>query len=129
MNNDIFDCVVLVIDVSYFYDLVYFCIYEVVVVWIVKNNFVLLVMFKVFFEDDEGFKEFGGFVYFVCFVGVVILVYVVKDYVQMIYDMVIWCELIGLGQLIFICVIKMDVIEEFKEQIVQVEQVFYKFFE
>jgi replicative DNA helicase len=125
-NNDIFDRVASVIDASHFYDPVHSRIYEVAAARIAKNNLASPVTLKAFLEDDEGLKELGGPAYLARLAGAAISAYAAKDYAQMIYDMAIRRELIGLGQQISSRATKMDVTEEPKEQIVQAEQQLYK---
>ncbi|MEJ5216950.1 replicative DNA helicase [Cognatishimia sp. D5M38] len=125
-NNDIFDRVASVIDASHFYDPVHSRIYEVAAARIAKNNLASPVTLKAFLEDDEGLKELGGPAYLARLAGAAISAYAAKDYAQMIYDMAIRRELIGLGQSISTRATKMDVTEEPKEQIVQAEQALYK---
>jgi replicative DNA helicase len=125
-NNDIYDRVASVINSSHFYDPVHARIYEVAAARIAKNNLASPVTLKAFLEDDEGLKELGGPAYLVRLAGAAISAYAAKDYAQMIYDMAIRRELIGLGQTISQRATKMDVTEEPKEQIVQAEQALYK---
>ena len=125
-NNDIFDRVASVIDASHFYDPVHSRIYEVAAARIAKNNLASPVTLKAFLEDDEGLKELGGPAYLARLAGAAISAYAAKDYAQMIYDMAIRRELIGLGHQISSRATKMDVSEEPKEQIVQAEQQLYK---
>lgn len=126
MNNEVYDYVLCVIQGKYFYDFVYCCIYEICVECIVKNVLVSLVMIKVYMENDVGLKELGGLVYLVCLVGVVILFYVVCDYVQMICEFVMCCELIQFGQDILLWVQMVIVSDSVEDQIKEVEQMFYK---
>lgn len=125
-NNDIFDRVASVINSSHFYDPVHARIYEVAAARIAKNNLASPVTLKAFLEDDEGLKELGGPAYLARLAGAAISAYAAKDYAQMIYDMAIRRELIGLGQTIADRATKMDVTEEPREQIVQAEQALYK---
>ncbi|MGR3838482.1 MAG: replicative DNA helicase [Cognatishimia sp.] len=125
-NNDIFDRVASIIDASHFYDPVHARIYEVAAARIAKNNLASPVTLKAFLEDDAGLQELGGPAYLARLAGAAISAYAVKDYAQMIYDMAIRRELIGLGQDISTRATKMDVAEEPREQIVQAEQALYK---
>ncbi|MDO6727351.1 MAG: replicative DNA helicase [Cognatishimia sp.] len=125
-NNDIFDRVASVINSSHFYDPVHARIYEVAAARIAKNNLASPVTLKAFLEDDDGLKELGGPAYLARLAGAAISAYAAKDYAQMIYDMAIRRELIGLGQTIADRATKMDVTEEPREQIVQAEQALYK---
>ncbi|MGH1465657.1 MAG: replicative DNA helicase [Cognatishimia sp.] len=125
-NNDIFDRVASVITSEHFYDPVHARIYEVAASRIAKNNLASPVTLKAFLEDDDGLKELGGPAYLARLAGAAISAYAAKDYAQMIYDMAIRRELIGLGQTIASRATKMDVTEEPREQIVQAEQALYK---
>lgn len=125
-NNEIFDRVASVINSSHFYDPVHARIYEVAAARIAKNNLASPVTLKAFLEDDDGLKELGGPAYLARLAGAAISAYAAKDYAQMIYDMAIRRELIGLGQTIADRATKMDVTEEPREQIVQAEQALYK---
>ncbi|MFY0595950.1 MAG: replicative DNA helicase [Cognatishimia sp.] len=125
-NNDIFDRVASVINSSHFYDPVHARIYEVAHARIAKNNLASPVTLKAFLEDDEGLKELGGPAYLARLAASAISAYAAKDYAQMIYDMAIRRELIGLGNEISSRAQTMDVAEEPREQIVQAEQALYK---
>jgi len=125
-NNDIYDRVASVINSSHFYDPVHARIYEVAAARIAKNNLASPVTLKAFLEDDEGLKELGGPAYLARLAASAISAYAAKDYAQMIYDMAIRRELIGLGHEITSRAQTMDVTEEPREQIVQAEQALYK---
>ncbi|UZD92588.1 replicative DNA helicase [Cognatishimia activa] len=125
-NNDIYDRVASVINSSHFYDPVHARIYEVAAARIAKNNLASPVTLKAFLEDDEGLKELGGPAYLARLAASAISAYAAKDYAQMIYDMAIRRELIGLGHEISSRAQTMDVAEEPREQIVQAEQALYK---
>lgn len=125
-NNDIYDRVASVITSSHFYDPVHARIYEVAAARIAKNNLASPVTLKAFLEDDEGLKELGGPAYLARLAASAISAYAAKDYAQMIYDMAIRRELIGLGHEISSRAQTMEVSEEPREQIVQAEQALYK---
>lgn len=125
-NNDIYDRVASVITSSHFYDPVHARIYEVAAARIAKNNLASPVTLKAFLEDDEGLKELGGPAYLARLAASAISAYAAKDYAQMIYDMAIRRELIGLGHEISSRAQTMEVTEEPREQIVQAEQALYK---
>ncbi|SFL90722.1 replicative DNA helicase [Shimia aestuarii] len=125
-NNDIFDRVASIIDSSHFYDPVHARIYEVAAARIAKNNLASPVTLKAFLEDDEGLKELGGPAYLARLAGAAISAFAARDYAQMIYDMAIRRELIGLGNNIATKAKKVDVQLEPKEQIVEAEQALYK---
>ncbi len=125
-NNDIFDRVASVITAEHFYDPVHARIYEVAAARIAKNNLASPVTLKAFLEDDEGLKELGGPAYLARLAGAAISAFAARDYAQMIYDMAIRRELIGLGDNISTKARKADVKLEPKEQIVEAEQALYK---
>ncbi len=77
-------------------------------------------------EDDEGLKELGGPAYLARLAGAAISAFAVRDYAQMIYDLAIRRELIGLGREISEKAARVDVSSEPKEQIVEAEQQLYK---
>ncbi|MGR3712148.1 MAG: replicative DNA helicase [Shimia sp.] len=125
-NNDIFDRVASIITAEHFYDPVHARIYEVAAARIAKNNLASPVTLKAFLEDDEGLKELGGPAYLARLAGAAISAFAARDYAQMIYDMAIRRELIGLGSDISTRAKKVDVKVEPREQIVEAEQALYK---
>ncbi len=125
-NNDIFDRVASIIKSEHFYDPVHARIYEVAAARIAKNNLASPVTLKAFLEDDEGLKELGGPAYLARLAGAAISAFAARDYAQMIYDMAIRRELIGLGNNIATKAKKADVQLEPKEQIVEAEQALYQ---
>ncbi|SEP00989.1 replicative DNA helicase [Salinihabitans flavidus] len=125
-NNDIYDRVAAIIQAQHFYDPVHAHIYEVAAARIAKNNLASPVTLKAFLEDDPGLKELGGPSYLARLAGSAISAYAARDYAQMIYDMAIRRELIGLGHNIASKAAKVDVESEPREQIVEAEQALYK---
>ena len=125
-NNDIFDRVASVITADHFYDPVHARIYEIAAARIAKNALASPVTLKAFLEDDEGLKELGGPAYLARLAGAAISSFAARDYAQMIYDMAIRRELIGLGDNISTSARKADIKLEPREQIVQAEQALYK---
>ncbi|SEQ41147.1 replicative DNA helicase [Thalassovita taeanensis] len=125
-NNDIYDRVAAIITSAHFYEPVHARIYEVAAARIAKNNLASPVTLKAFLEDDEGLKELGGPAYLARLAGAAISAYAARDYAQMIYDMAIRRELIGLGNNISSKAAKVDVASEPREQIVEAEQALYK---
>ena len=125
-NNDIYDRVASIINSSHFYDPVHARIYEVAAARIAKNNLATPVTLKAFLEDDDGLKELGGPAYLARLAGAAISAFAARDYAQMIYDMAIRRELIGLGNNIATKAQKVDVASEPKEQIVEAEQALYQ---
>ncbi|WP_372884785.1 replicative DNA helicase [Shimia sp.] len=125
-NNDIYDRVAAIIRPEHFYDPVHARIFEVAAARIARNNLASPVTLKAFLEDDEGLKELGGPAYLARLAGAAISAFAARDYAQMIYDMAIRRELIGLGHNIASKAQKADVALEPKEQIVEAEQALYK---
>ncbi len=125
-NNDVYDRVASIINVGHFYDPVHARIYEVAAARISKNQLASPVTLKAFMEDDEGLKELGGPSYLAKLASASISAFAVRDYAQMIYDLAIRRELIGLGQSISEKARRVDVASEPKEQIVEAEQSLYK---
>ncbi|MFZ7089768.1 replicative DNA helicase [Primorskyibacter sp. 2E233] len=125
-NNDIYDRVASIINSKHFYDPVHSRIYEVAAARIAKNNLASPVTLKAFMEDDEGLKELGGPAYLARLAASAVSSFAVRDYAQMIYDLAIRRDLIGLGREISEKAAKVDVSSEPREQIVEAEQKLYK---
>ncbi len=125
-NNDVYDKVASIIGAQHFYDPVHARIYEIAAARIAKNALASPVTLKAFMEDDEGLKELGGPAYLVRLAGAAISAFAVRDYAQMIYDLAIRRELIGLGRDISDKAARVDVASEPREQIVEAEQQLYK---
>lgn len=124
-NNDIFDRVASIITEQHFFDPVHGRIFEVASARIAKNALASPVTLKAFLEDDAGLKELGGAAYLVRLAGSAVSSFAARDYAQMIYDMAIRRELIGLGQDISSKARRVDVDSEPKAQIVEAEQALY----
>ncbi|MFT7593265.1 MAG: replicative DNA helicase [Paracoccaceae bacterium] len=125
-NNDIYDRVASIIGPQHFYDPVHARIYEIAATRIAKNALASPVTLKAFMEDDEGLKELGGPAYLARLAGAAISAFAVRDYAQMIYDLAIRRELIGLGRDISDKAARVDVTSEPREQIVEAEQQLYR---
>ncbi|NRB20109.1 MAG: replicative DNA helicase [Rhodobacteraceae bacterium] len=125
-NNDVFDRIASIISAEHFYDPVHARIYEIAAARISKNTLASPVTLKAFMEEDEGLKELGGPAYLAKLAGASISAFAVRDYAQMIYDLAIRRELIGLGQDIADKARRVDVESEPREQIVEAEQSLYK---
>ncbi|MCA0921008.1 replicative DNA helicase [Pseudooceanicola nanhaiensis] len=125
-NNDVYDKVAQVIGPKHFYDPLHARIFEIAAARIAKNNLASPVTLKAFLEDDEGLKEVGGPAYLVRLAGSAVAAYAVRDYAQMIYDMAIRRQLIGLGRDIEAKATKVEVQNDPRDQIVQAEQALYK---
>ncbi|MEL7105552.1 MAG: replicative DNA helicase [Pseudomonadota bacterium] len=124
-NNDIYDRVASVISSEHFYDPVHARIFDVAATRISKNALASPVTLKAFLEDDEGLKELGGPAYLVRLAGAAISSYAARDYAQMIYDLAIRRELMGLGRDIADKAGRVDVDTGPDEQIVEAEQALY----
>jgi replicative DNA helicase len=125
-NNDVYDRVASIIGAQHFYDPVHARIYEVAAARIAKNNLASPVTLKAFFEGDAGLEELGGPAYLARLAGSAVSSYAVRDYAQMIYDLAIRRELIGLGRDIAAKAAKVDIASEPREQIVEAEQALYQ---
>ncbi|MCL4105282.1 UNVERIFIED_CONTAM: hypothetical protein GTU68_055413 [Idotea baltica] len=125
-NNDIYDRIASIISPQHFYDPVHARIYETAAARIAKNALASPVTLKAFLEEDEGLKELGGPAYLARLAGAAISAFAARDYAQIIYDLAIRRELIGLGRDISAKASKVDVSSEPAEQIVEAEQSLYK---
>jgi replicative DNA helicase len=125
-NNDVYDRIAPIIGAQHFYDPVHARIYEIAAARIAKNALASPVTLKAFMEADEGLKQLGGPAYLARLAGAAISAFAVRDYAQMIYDLAIRRELIGLGRDISDKAARVDIASEPKEQIVEAEQQLYK---
>src|SRR6056297_2875058 len=125
-NNDVYDRVASLIGPQHFYDPVHARIYETAAARIAKGNLASPVTLKTFLEEDEGLKELGGPAYLTRLAGAAISAFAARDYAQMIYDMAIRRELIGLGHEIVGKAVRAEVDAEPRDQIVEAEQKLYK---
>jgi replicative DNA helicase len=124
-NNDVYDRVSSLVKAEHFYDPVHMRIFEIAAARIQKNALASPVTLKAFLEDDEGLRELGGPAYLARLAGAAISAYAARDYAQMIYDLAVRRELIGLGRDISAKAGKVDVASEPKEQIIEAEQRLY----
>jgi replicative DNA helicase len=125
-NNEVYDRISSLVKPEHFHDPVHQRIFERAAARIQKNALATPVTLKPFFEDDEGLKELGGPSYLVRLAGAAISAYAARDYAQMIYDLAVRRELIGLGRDIAAKAAKVEVHSEPKEQIIEAEQRLYK---
>lgn len=125
-NNDIYDRVASIIAPRHFYEPVHARIFEIAAARIAKNNLASPVTLKAFMEGDEGLQELGGAAYLVRLAGAAVSAFAVRDYAQMIYDLAVRRDLIGLGRDISAKAARVDVASEPREQIVEAEQKLYK---
>jgi replicative DNA helicase len=126
INNDIYDRINSIIRAEHFYDPVHQRIFEISVARIQKNALASPVTLKAFLEDDLGLRELGGPAYLARLAGAAISTFAARDYAQMIYDLAIRRELMGLGRDIAAKAAKVDVESEPREQIVEAEQRLYQ---
>jgi len=125
-NNELFDRIAAIVKSEHFYEPVHQRIFDVAATRIHRNALASPVTLKPFLEDDEGLKELGGTAYLARMAGAAISSFAVKDYAQMIYDLAIRRELIGLGRDISAKAAAVDVASEPKDQIVEAEQLLYQ---
>ncbi len=125
-NNDVYDRISSLVKPAHFYDPVHQRIFEIAAARILKNALASPVTLKAFLEDDQGLKELGGPAYLARLAGAAISAYAARDYAQMIYDLAVRRELIGLGRDIAAKAAKVDVASEPKEQITEAEQRLYQ---
>ena len=125
-NNEVYDRISSVVKPDHFFDPVHQRIFERAAARIQKNALASPVTLKPFFEDDQGLKELGGPAYLVRLAGAAISAYAARDYAQMIYDLAVRRELIGLGRDISAKAQKVEVDSEPRDQIIEAEQRLYQ---
>ena len=125
-NNDIYDRIASVVRSDHFFEPVHKRIFEIASARIHKNALASPVTLKGFLEDDEGLKELGGPAYLARLAGAAISAFAARDYAQMIYDLAVRRELIGLGREISAKAAKVEISSEPKDQIVEAEQRLYQ---
>ena len=101
-------------------------IFELAAARIAKNALASPVTLKGFLEDDPGLKELGGAVYLAKLSAAAMSSYAARDYAQMIYDLHIRRELIGLGRDISAQAARQEETREPREQIVEAEAKLYR---
>lgn len=124
-NNDIFDRVSSLVGPEHFHEPVHARIFEIASARISKNALASPVTLKPFLEEDAGLAELGGPAYLARLAGSAISAFAARDYAQMIYDLAIRRELIGLGRDISAKAASVEVASEPKDQIVEAEQALY----
>ena len=124
-NNEVYDRVASIIGSAHFFDPVHGKVFETAEARIRKNAIASPVTLKAFLEEDPGLAELGGPAYLVKLAGASISSFAARDYAQLIYDLAIRRELIGLGRDISDKAASVDVASEPKEQIVEAEQKLY----
>jgi replicative DNA helicase len=125
-NNDLYDRIASVVSAEHFHEPVHQRIFEVAAARIQKNALASPVTLKPFLEEDPGLAELGGPAYLARLAGAAISAFAARDYAQMIYDLAIRRELIGLGTEISAKARDVQVASEPKDQIVEAEQALYK---
>ncbi len=125
-NNDIYDRIANLVKPEHFFDPVHQRIFEVAVAKIQKNALASPVTLKGYLEDDEGLKELGGPAYLARIAGAAISAFAARDYAQMIYELAVRRELIGLGRDISARAQSIEVDNDPKDQIIEAEQRLYQ---
>ena len=97
-SNEIYDRIAAIVKPEHFFDPVHRRIYEVAIARIQKNALASPVTLKPFLQDDPGLGELGGPAYLVRLAGAAISAFAARDYAQMIHDLFVRRELIGLGR-------------------------------
>ena len=125
-NNEVYDRIASLVKPAHFFDPVHQRIFERAAARIQKNALASPVTLKPFFEDDAGLAELGGPPYLARLAGAAISAYAARDYAQMIYDLAVRRELIGLGRDISARAAKVELDSEPRDQIIEAEQRLYQ---
>ncbi|MFO0514108.1 MAG: DnaB-like helicase C-terminal domain-containing protein, partial [Rhodobacterales bacterium] len=125
-NNDVYDRIAALVRAEHFFDPVHARIFEIAAARIQKNTLASPVTLKAFLEDDPGLRELGGPSYLARLAGAAISAFAARDYAQMIYDLAVRRELIGLGRDISARAARVDVESDPREQITEAEQRLYR---
>ncbi|HMO07102.1 MAG TPA: replicative DNA helicase [Paracoccaceae bacterium] len=125
-NNDVYDRIAALVRAEHFFEPTHRRIFEICAARIQKNALASPVTLKAFLEDDAGLKELGGPAYLARLAGAAISAFAARDYAQMIYDLAVRRELIGLGGDIAARAAQVAVEDEPREQITEAEQRLYK---
>ena len=124
-NNDLYDQAANLLTADHFYDPLHARIWSAAGARIQRNALVTPVTLKAFLEDDPGLAAVGGPSYLVSLAGSAIAAYAVRDYAQLIYDLAIRRELIGLGRNIAAKAQDIRVEDTPETQITEAEQSLY----
>jgi len=124
-NNEVYDRVADLIRPEHFFDPVHGRIYEIAAARITRGALASPVTIKTFMEDDEGLKELGGPAYLARLAGSALATFAVRDYAQMIHDLHVRRELMGLGRDITAKAAKVGIEGDARDQIVEAEQALY----
>ncbi|MGR3493207.1 MAG: DnaB-like helicase N-terminal domain-containing protein, partial [Shimia sp.] len=125
-NNDLYDRIASILKAEHFYDPVHARIFETAAARIQRNALASPVTLKAFLEDDPGLAELGGPAYLVRLAGAAVSAFAARDYAQMIYDLAVRRQLIGLGQDIAEKASRVEIETDPRSQIVDAEQKLYK---
>ena len=125
-NNEVYDKISAIVRAEHFFDPVHQRIFEIAVARIQKNALASPVTLKGYLEDDPGLKELGGPAYLARIAGAAISAFAARDYGQMIYDLAVRRELMGLGRDITARAQSIEVENDPKDQIIAAEQALYK---
>ncbi len=125
-NNDIYDRIASIVRAEHFFDPVHRRIYEIAIARIQKNALASPVTLKGYLEEDEGLKQLGGPAYLARVAGAAISAFAARDYAQMIHDLAVRRELIGLGRDITARAQVIEVDNDPEDQITEAEQRLYQ---
>lgn len=125
-NNDVYDRVAGFLQPHHFYDPVHARIYEIASARIAAGALASPVTLKAFLEDDPGLKELGGPSYLAVLAGASVSAFAAREYGEMIHELAVRRELIGLGRDISAKAARVDVTSTPAEQIVEAEQRLYQ---
>ena len=125
-NNEVYDRVAAIIRAEHFYEPVHARIYDIASARIQKNALASPVTLKAFMAEDQGLADLGGPTYLVRLAAAAISAHAARDYAQMIHDLAVRRELIGLGRDIADRAARVEVDSEPKDQIVEAEQRLYQ---
>jgi replicative DNA helicase len=125
-NNDVYDRIAALIRPEHFFEPIHRRIFEVAAARIQKNALASPVTLRAYFEDDQALKAVGGPAYLARLAGSAISAWAARDYAQMIHDLALRRELIGLGRDIAARAGRVEVASDPADQIVEAEQRLYR---